>query len=173
MLLKRSFFSLERCSADTGPFFFVPHSEQPILANKAEGRIGFCGSIRSQLMAFGWGLRPRTPVNGLCSRCGLGRFAYRRRAAVKSCPVIRWQGERMKRQGLRRALTGGRSMDRGPDASPPSIAPAKRRCHAGRQRLRTVARSVVGIASECLACALRARNIPPPPDSGEGGGGEC
>ena len=164
------FFSLDRCSADTGPFFFVPHSEQPIRANKAEGRIGFCGSIRSQLMAFGWGLRPRTPVNGLCSRCGLGNFTYRRRAAVKSCPVIRWQGERMKRQGLRRALTGGRSVDRG----------RMLRRHPSRQQKDAVTLAGRGCAPwpvlwwELLLSVWLVpcgqRNIPPPIQAR---GGEC
>jgi len=67
------------------------------------------------------------------------------------CPVIRWQGERRKRQGLWRALAGGLLWVLWSDATPPAVAPAKSRCHATRQRLRTVARSVVGIAAGCLS----------------------
>ena len=38
--------------------FSVPHSEQPIRANKTKGRIGFCASI------WAYGLRPSAPDPG-------------------------------------------------------------------------------------------------------------
>ena len=85
VLLKRSFFSLDRCSADTGPFFF----------RTSMRTADTCKSTA------------RAEDKRLCSRCGLGRFTYRRKTAVRLCPVIRWQGERGKRQGLWRALAGG------------------------------------------------------------------
>ena len=129
VLLKRSFFSLDRCSADTGPFFF----------RTSMRTADTCKSTA------------RTEDNRLCSRCGLGRFTYRRKAMMMRCPVIRWQGERRKRQGLWRALAGGLLWVLWSDATPPAVAPAKSRCHATRQRLRTVARSVVGIAAGCLS----------------------
>ena len=117
-----------------------------------------------------WGFRPRTPVNGLCSRCDLGRFTYRKRAAVMRCPVIRWQGERMKRQGLRRALAGGRSTDRG----------RMLRRHPSRQQKDAVTLAGRGCAPWPVLwweLLLSVWLVPcgqgtflPPPDSGEGGG---
>ena len=67
------------------------------------------------------------------------------------CPVIRWQGERRKRQGLLGDSWQAAFVGVVVGCYAASCRASKSRCHATRQRLRTVARSVVGIAAGCLS----------------------